>query len=231
MSKTALSKWGTALAVLLIALGVYQTYGEYVSIDSVKQYAQEMRAYGQDHPLASLSLFFFGSLLWVGFAIPGAVVFPIIGGMLFGTWLGGFVSTLSMAVGCVMAFLLARFILGKWLQEKFAERLQKLNRGIEKEGLLYLVILRYMPIVPFFLTNLLTGLTTIPARTFFVATGLTILPGNLIAAYIGSVVTQWETISDILKPEFIVATVVFSIFPLAIKKIIVAIRARRNVYQ
>ena len=228
MSKTSFVKWGAALVMLSLAIWLNHSLGEYLSLSSIKQHMVEARAYCQARPVASLLLFFLGSMLWVGLAVPGAAVFPIIGGMLFGTWVGGIIATLSMGIGCAMAFLLARFIIGDWLQKKFADRLQKLNRGIEKDGLLYLVILRYMPVVPFFLTNLLTGLTTIPARTFCWATTLTILPGNLIAAYIGSTVSQWEKITDILKPEFIIAAMLFSVFPLAVKRVIVAVRARRD---
>ena len=150
------------------------------------------------------------------------------GGALFGLVTGTIVVSFASSVGATMACFVARFMLRDWVQTKFGERLNPINRGIENEGAFYLFSLRLVPIFPFFVINLVMGLTPLKAGLFYLVSQAGMLPGTAVYVNAGTQLAAIESISGILSPGLIFSFILLGIFPLAAKKVVALIKSRRK---
>ena len=148
------------------------------------------------------------------------------GGALFGLVAGTLVVSFASTIGATLAMLISRLLLKDWVQSRFADQMKKINSGILKEGIFYLFALRLLPAVPFFVINLVMGLTPIRTLTFFWVSQLGMLPATLVYVNAGSELGKVQTIDDILSSSLIISFLLLGIFPLLIKKIITAIQAK-----
>lgn len=159
----------------------------------------------------------------VAFSIPGAFILSILGGFFFTPLQATIYINIGATTGAMLIFLAARFIFGRMLQEKYADKLEKFNSEIDKNGANYLLSMRLIPLFPFFLVNLLPGLTKIPVFTFFWTTALGIIPGSFVYAYLGYSVAAIDVSQGIKMPIEVIFAFVFlgllSLIPVAIKKI------------
>ncbi|MCK5681873.1 TVP38/TMEM64 family protein, partial [bacterium] len=137
-------------------------------------------------------------------------------GLVTGVLLISFASTLGATLACIMA----RFLLREWVQGKFAERLQVINDGIAREGAFYLFTLRLIPLCPFFVINLVMGLSKMPIRTYFWVSQVGMLPGTIVYVNAGRELSRIDSLSDIMSPRLILAFALLGILPLLSKKII-----------
>lgn len=147
----------------------------------------------------------------------------VAGGMIFGLYIGTLLCSFASTIGATCAFLAARFLFQERLQEKFSNRLVAINKGIEKDGAFYLFTLRLVPAFPFFMVNLVMGLTPMKTLTFFLISQVGMLAGTIIYVYAGTQLSQIKSMQDIISGKLLFAFILLGLFPLLSKKIIEAI--------
>ena len=158
-------------------------------------------------------------ILITALSLPGAAVMTLAGGALLGFWLGTLAASLASTIGATLACFVSRYVLRDWVQGKFGDKLAAINRGIEKEGKFYLFTLRLIPIFPFFVINLVMGLTTISLVTFYWVSQLGMLPGTMVYVNAGKELARIDSLSGILSPGLIFSFVLLGLFPLVVKKL------------
>ena len=176
----------------------------------------------QQRVLLSALIFVLVYFVSVAVSLPGATLLTLTGGFLFGPVLGTVLVNIGASSGALAIFLIARYFLGSTLQEKYGDKLATFNKELETNGSSYLLTLRFIPIFPFFLINLLSGLTTIKTRTFIWTTVVGILPGGFVYAYLGYAGSSLEEGESLLTPEIILALsmlAVISLIPVVYRKI------------
>jgi uncharacterized membrane protein YdjX (TVP38/TMEM64 family) len=151
----------------------------------------------------------------------------LVGGGVFGLLIGTLVVSFASTIGATLAFLVSRFLLRDYVQHKFGERLRAINRGIEKEGAFYLFTLRLIPIFPFFVINLVMGLTPLKTWQFFFVSQIGMLAGTIVYVNAGSQLASIDTVSDILSPSLLLSFALLGLFPLIAKKLVELLKARK----
>ncbi|MBU1275696.1 MAG: TVP38/TMEM64 family protein [Proteobacteria bacterium] len=200
--------------------------GQYFSLSYVKASQARFQAYYAAHPAFMLGGYFVVYVLVTAFSLPGAAVMTLMGGALFGFWWTLLVVSFASSAGATLACFFARFVLGNWVQQKFADKLGTINRGVEREGAFYLFTLRLVPLFPFFVINLVMGLTKMPLRTFYWVSQVGMLPGTAVFTNAGKELGQISSLGGILSPGLIISFVILGIFPLVVKKILAWYRSR-----
>lgn len=198
-----------------------------LTLDSLKNSLDDFRRFQADSPLLVSGIYFAIYVVVTAFSIPGAAVMTLAGGALFGLWQGLLLVSFASTLGATLAFLGARYFLRDSVQAKFGNRLTAINAGVEKEGAFYLFTLRLVPVFPFFLINLLMGLTQMKAWTFFWVSQLGMFAGTVVYVNAGTELAKITSLSGILSPALIASFVVLGFFPLVAKKIIDRVKARR----
>ncbi len=158
---------------------------EYADFSRISESRDSLLAYVDQHFTLFILLFIAAYIAVVALSIPGATVLSISGGFFFGPLLATLFINIGATLGAILVFWAARIILGNSIQEKYADKLKKLNSEIEENGYSYLLTLRLIPVFPFFLVNLLAGVTSVKALTFMWTTALGIIPGSFVYAYLG----------------------------------------------
>ncbi|MES2682094.1 MAG: FAD-dependent oxidoreductase [Pseudomonadota bacterium] len=221
-------KW---IVLLVIALAIAALWvsglGEYLSLDALKAQSAALAAQKAAHPVAFVAGFFAVYVLTTALSFPGATILTLAAGALLGTLWGTVFVSFASTMGATFAFLGARYLFRDSLQARYGERLTALNKGIEKEGAFYLFTLRLVPVVPFFVVNLLMGLTTLPTRTYIWVSQLGMLLGT--AAYVnaGTQLAQLTSLKGVLSPGILGAFVFLGVLPLVAKRLVDALRARK----
>lgn len=220
--------------ILLLVAGVvgffYFDLSTYLTLDYVRGALDDLRSYYHDHAALTLLLFFVGYVLVTALSLPGAAVMTLLAGALFGIWVGLVLVSFASTIGASLAFLLARYLAGDLVQEKFGNRLKTINQGIEKDGAFYLFTLRLVPVFPFFLINILMGLTPIRLWTFYWVSQVGMLAGTLVYINAGTQLASIESAGDLLSLDLIVAFSLLALFPW-LAKALVALVQRRRVYR
>jgi pyruvate/2-oxoglutarate dehydrogenase complex dihydrolipoamide dehydrogenase (E3) component/uncharacterized membrane protein YdjX (TVP38/TMEM64 family) len=160
-------------------------------------------------------------------SVPGAAVMTIAAGALFGLFWGTLIVSFASSIGATAAFLIARFLLRDAVQRRFGRRLKTIDEGIKREGAFYLFTLRLVPVFPFFVINVLMGLTAIRVATFYGASQLGMLPATLVYVNAGTQLGQVETLSGILSPGILLSFALLGLFPLIAKRVLDAVKKRR----
>ncbi len=160
-------------------------------------------------------------------SLPGAAVMTLAAGALFGLMWGTIIVSFASSIGATLAFLVSRYLLHSSVQHRFGDRLKPINEGISKDGAFYLLTLRLVPVFPFFLINLLMGLTPIKATTFYWVSQLGMLAGTLVYVNAGTQLAQLDSLSGILSPSLLLSFALLGMFPLIAKKVLAVIKAKR----
>ena len=202
--------------------------GEYFSLDSIKLHQESLNIYYIAHSLAVLGAFALLYIVSVAFSFPGASILTLAAGAIFGFRVGILVVSLSSTIGATLAFLASRYFFKDFFESKFKSKFDSINSGIKKEGILYLFSLRLIPVFPFFLVNLLMGLTTIPTVTYFWVSLLGMLPGTMVYINAGTEISKIESLKGILSPSMIISLVLLGILPLISKFIINWIKLNKH---
>ncbi|MBB6519910.1 TVP38/TMEM64 family protein [Pseudoteredinibacter isoporae] len=209
------------LAVLIIAIAAFYLNGgeQYLSLAFFKQLVA-------DQPLKAGLLFF---LIYVGVtaaSLPGAAIMTLIAGAVFGFSWGLLLVSFASSIGATLAFLISRSLLGDWVQSKFGDHLKTVNDGLEKEGGFYLFTLRLIPVIPFFVINLVFGLSRIKTWTFYWVSQLGMLAGTAVYVNAGAQLATVEelSVSGVLTPQIILAFVLLGVFPWLAKALLKALR-------
>jgi pyruvate/2-oxoglutarate dehydrogenase complex dihydrolipoamide dehydrogenase (E3) component/uncharacterized membrane protein YdjX (TVP38/TMEM64 family) len=219
-----------ALAVALVALIVaYFVFdlGRYFSLDFFKSQQAAIDAYFRAHPLQTAAIYFAIYVVVTALSLPGATLMTLAGGAIFGLVTSLVLVSFASSIGATLAFLASRFLFRDAVQKKFGDKLAAINRGVEREGAFYLFTLRLVPLFPFFVINLVMGLTPMKTRTFYWVSQLGMLAGTIVYVYAGTQIAKIESLKGILSPGLVLAFVALGLFPLIAKKIVDVIRARR----
>ncbi|MGD9833807.1 MAG: FAD-dependent oxidoreductase [Piscinibacter sp.] len=217
------------LLVLIAAVAAFFAFdlGRFLSLEALKQRQAELAALYDARPLWVIGVYFAIYVAATALSLPGAVILTLAGGAIFGLAVGTLVVSFASSVGATLAFLAARYLLRDGVRERFGARLADVDRGIAREGGFYLFTLRLVPLFPFFVINLLMGLTTMRAWTFYWVSQLGMLAGTLVYVNAGTQLARIESLKGILSPGLLGAFVLLGLFPLVAKKIVDALKARQ----
>ena len=215
-----------ALIAAIIAFFAFDL-GRFFTLDFIKQSQAEFGALYAQKPLQVIGGFFALYVAVTALSLPGAAIMTLAGGAIFGLVVGLIVVSFASTVGATLAFLAARFALGESVQKKFGARMAEINKGVEKEGAFYLFTLRLVPLVPFFVINLLMGLTKMKTWTFFWVSQIGMLLGTAVFVNAGTQLAKIDSLKGILSPGLLGSFVLLGIFPIIAKKIIEGIKKRK----
>ena len=214
------------LGCLILAFVVFDLQ-QYLSLEFFRQQKSALQAYYQAHALLTALCYFALYILITGISLPGAVVLTLAGGAIFGLWYGLLIISFASTIGATIAFLVSRLLLRDWVQSRFASNLKTFNEGVRQEGAFYLFTLRLVPLFPFFIINLVMGLTPLRTSTFFFISQIGMLPGTLVFVNAGTQLAQIDSIKGILSPQLLFSFALLGVFPLLAKKLIGWTKARR----
>ena len=219
------------LIALALAIGAFFVFdlGRFLSLDYLKQSQASFAELYANQPLQVAGAYFLIYVAATALSLPGAAIITLAGGAIFGLWWGTLIVSFASSVGATLAFLVSRFVLGSAVEAKFGKRLAEINRGVEKDGAFYLFTLRLIPVVPFFLINLLMGLTKMKALTFYWVSQIGMLAGTVVYVNAGTQLAQIESLKGILSPGLIGSFVLLGIFPLIARKLVELVK-KRQVY-
>ncbi|MCP4696118.1 MAG: FAD-dependent oxidoreductase [Gammaproteobacteria bacterium] len=217
------------MLAIIAAAGAFFAFdlGELFSLEYFKSQQAGIAAYFQTHPLQSALIYFAVYVMVTALSLPGATVMTLAGGAIFGLLWGFMLVSLASTIGATLAFLVARFLLRDTVQYKFSRNLKTINEGIKKDGAFYLFTLRLVPAFPFFIINLVMGLTSIKTLTYLMVSWIGMLPGTIVYVNAGTHIAKIEFLSGILSPGLIISFTLLGIFPLIAKKIVETVRARK----
>jgi uncharacterized membrane protein YdjX (TVP38/TMEM64 family) len=218
-------KWiGRVVVAGWIVLGIaafrYFELGQYLSLDYIQSSQEKFQALYLSHRALVIAAYMGIYIAVTALSLPGAAVMTLAGGGLFGLVAGTVAVSFASTIGATLACVVSRFLLREWVQNKFGDKLRVINDGIEKEGAFYLFSLRLVPIFPFFVINLLMGLTPIRLFTFFWVSQLGMLAGTVVYVNAGRQLAQIDSLSGILSPGVLISFVILGLFPITVKKLL-----------
>lgn len=216
--------------VALIVSFFYFDLNTYLTLDGLKASLGDIKTFIEANPVSSIAIFFALYVAVAGLSLPGAAILTLASGALFGLTTGLIIVSFASSIGATLSFLVSRFILRDTMRKRFADKLNKIDEGVKKEGGFYLFTLRLLPVFPFFLVNILMGLTSIKTTTFYWVSQLGMLAGTVVYVNAGTQLAQIESLGDIASPNLILSFVLLGIFPW-IAKLLVGSVQRRRVYK
>ncbi len=213
--------------VALVAAFFIFDLGRFFNLDYIKSQQAVIANYYQANPVQTGLIFFAVYVAVTALSLPGAAIMTLVAGAIFGLIWGVIIVSFASSIGAMLAFLVARFLLRDSIQAKFGDKLKAFNAGVEKEGAFYLFTLRLVPAFPFFMINVVMGLTTMKALTFFWVSQLGMLAGTIVFVFAGQKLSEITSLKGILSPGLIGAFVLIGILPIIAKKIIEGIKAKK----
>lgn len=219
------------LVLLLVALAI----GAFVALDvgrflSFEQLKASQASFAELHaaqPLTVAAVYFLIYVAATALSFPGATIITLAGGAIFGLWQGLLLVSFASTIGATLAFVASRFVLRDWVEAKFGKRLADINAGVDKEGAFYLFTLRLIPVVPYFVINLLMGLTRMKTWTFFWVSQVGMLTGTAVFVNAGTQLAQLDSLQGILSPALLGSFVLLGVFPLIARRIMAAVQKRK----
>ena len=217
------------LLALVIGAFVVLDLGRYLSFEQLKASQASFNQLYAQQPFTVAAVYFGVYVLATALSFPGAVIITLAGGAVFGLGWGLLIVSFASTLGATLAFWASRFVLRDWVESRFGQRLADINAGVDKEGALYLFTLRLIPVVPFFLINLLMGLTRMKTWTFYWVSQIGMLAGTAVYVNAGTQLAQLDSVQGILSPALLGSFVLLGIFPLLARRGVAAIQ-KRQVY-
>ncbi|MCD6188492.1 MAG: FAD-dependent oxidoreductase, partial [Desulfuromusa sp.] len=214
------------IAVLVASFFIFDL-GQYLTLGYLKSQQQVFNDYYLHNRFSTLLIYFVIYIVVTALSLPGAAVMTLAGGALFGLWTAVVVVSFASSIGATLAFLVSRFLLRDWVQGKFGDKLQAINEGIEKEGAFYLFSLRLVPLFPFFVINLVMGLTPLKTSLYYIVSQVGMLAGTFVYVNAGTQIGQLESAGGILSFGLLVSFALLGIFPLVAKRILGVFQARK----
>lgn len=187
---------------------------DFLSLESLKTHQRALQEYVQQAPAGSAAFYFAVYVVISALSIPGAALFTLLGGTLFPLWQGVLLVSFASTLGATLAMLTSRYILRDGIQRRFSLQLKTVNEGIDRNGAFYLFALRLMPLFPFFLVNLLAGLTALGVRRYWWISQLAMLPATVIFLNAGRELGKLTSLRDILSPGMLFALTLLGLLPL-----------------
>ncbi len=215
-----------ALGLAIVAFYAFDL-GQNLNLQTLKDKQAAIKAFHADNPFLSSAVYFVIYVLATALSIPGAVLLTLAGGAVFGLFWGTVIISFASSIGATLAFLMSRFLLRDWVTRRFGQRLAAIDQGVRREGAFYLFTLRLVPVFPFFLINLLFGLTAMRARTFYWVSQLGMLAGTVVYVNAGTQLGRLDSLSGILSPGLLGAFALLGVFPLLARKIVEILHANK----
>lgn len=208
-SQTSASNTGRLIiaAVFGLAIGAffYFDLGHYLTLDALKENRDRLLAFTDANYAAAVGIFIVTYCVVTGLSLPGAAILTLAGGFLFGSVWGTVFVNIGATTGATLAFLAARYLLRDWVEQKFGSRLRPIQDGFAKNAFSYLMTLRLIPLFPFFLVNMVSGLTRISVSAYVAATAIGIIPGSFVYAYAGRQLGTINSLKEIASPNVLLA--------------------------
>lgn len=217
------------LLLLLVLIAVFFVFDldRFFSLDFLKQQQAALDSYYQNNPLLTTALFFVLYVAIAALSLPGAAILTLAGGAVFGLVMGTIVVSFASSIGATLAFLASRFFLGDWIKNRFGNQIETFNSNIDKDGAFYLFTVRLVPVFPFFLVNLVMGLTRIKTGVFYIVSQLGMLAGTIVFVNAGTQLARIDSLSGILSPALLFSFALLGIFPLIAKKILDFMKSKK----
>lgn len=217
------------LGLIIAAIAAFFLFdlGQYFTLEQLKARQAELAAFRADHAGVLAMGYLLIYILVTALSLPGATIMTLAGGAVFGLWQGLLLVSFASSIGATLAFLVARFLLRDWVQNRFRDRLTAINEGIERDGAFYLFSLRLVPLFPFFVINLVMGLTPIKTWTFYWVSQVGMLAGTAVYVNAGTQLAQIDSLGGIVSPSLLVSFALLGLFPLVARKGLEWIKRRR----
>ncbi|MGI9315840.1 MAG: TVP38/TMEM64 family protein [bacterium] len=215
------------IGVAVAAVFWFDLYS-YLTLEYFQAQQDNVEAFVAANKPLSVLLFFLVYILATGLSLPVAAVMALSAGALFGLVMGTVVISISSVAGATIAFLISRFLLQDYVDRRFPKATNTINEGIKQDGAYYLFCVRLVPAMPYFVLNLVMGLTHMPVRTFAWVTQLGLLPITLVLTNAGQEIARIESTSDIMSPTLIASLTLIGVFPLVAKKMLDQLQAKRS---
>ncbi len=214
------------LVLLAAAIAAYFWFdlGNVLSLENFKQSQADIVAAKDANPLFYIGGFFLIYVIVTALSLPGAAIMSLVAGALFGVVTGTILVSFASTIGATLAFLSARFLLRDWVQSKFGERLKAIDDGIARDGAFYLFTIRLIPLFPFFVVNLLMGLTRIKTRTFYWVSQIGMFPATIVFVNAGTQISKIESTAGLLSPTLIGSFVLLGLFPWIARGLVAAVK-------
>ena len=212
------------LAILFKVLGLEQ----YFTLAYVKASQSRLTVVYADHRLMVIAAYMAVYILVTSLSLPGAAIMTLAAGALFGLLIGTIVVSFASTIGATLACFISRFVLRDWVQGRFGNKLKEVNDGIAREGAFYLFTLRLIPVFPFWLINLVMGLTKMPLRTFYWVSQVGMLAGTMVYVNAGKELAKIDSLSGILSPGLIISFALLGLFPLIVRKVLSIYRTNKE---
>ncbi|PNU21445.1 pyridine nucleotide-disulfide oxidoreductase [Geothermobacter hydrogeniphilus] len=217
-----------AVVVLLIAAFFIFDLGRFLTLDYLKSQQAAFDSYYAEHTVRTLAIYLAIYILVTALSLPGATVMTLAGGAMFGFWAAILVVSFASSIGATLAFIVSRFLLRDWVQNRFGDKLGAINAGVKREGAFYLFSLRLVPLFPFFVINLVMGLTPMKVRTFYWVSQVGMLAGTAVYVNAGTQLGRIESAAGILSPGLVISFVILGLFPLIAKKVMEVVKTRQT---
>ena len=218
------------LIVIVALIGGFFAFdlGQYFNLSFLKEKQSLIEDYYSERPLLTIVIFFLTYVLFTGLSLPAASILTLAAGALFGVLVGSLLVSFASTIGATLAFLASRFLFRDLIQNRFADRLELINQGIEKDGAFYLFTLRLVPVFPFFVINLVMGLTPIRTLTYALVSQVGMLAATIVYVNAGTQLAKINELGDILSAQLLISFALLGIFPLLARKAVDFFRARRT---
>lgn len=222
------SRWAllTVIAALIAVFFIFDLQ-DYLTLERLKAQQEAIQIYRSNHPGLAAAIYMLIYIAVAGLSLPGATLLTLAGGAVFGLLWGTLIVSFASTIGATLAFLSARFLFRDQVKARFGDRLNVINKGVDKDGALYLFTLRLVPIFPFFVINLVMGLTNLNTKTFYWVSQIGMLAGTVVYVNAGTQLGKLESLSGILSPGLIGSFALLGIFPLLASKAAEAIKANK----
>jgi uncharacterized membrane protein YdjX (TVP38/TMEM64 family) len=229
MSKKSIQRIAIIAGVVaLIAVFKIFELDQYLTFSYLKASKESFATLYAQHRVLVIGAYMLIYILVTALSLPGATVMTLAGGALFGLFVGTVVISFASTIGATFACFISRFLLRDWVQNKFEDKLQTINRGIQNEGAFYLFTMRLIPAFPFFVINLVIGLTKMPLLTFYWVSQLGMLAGTIAYVNAGKELAKIDSLSGILSTSLIISFAILGLFPIIVKKLMGWYRAKKG---
>jgi pyruvate/2-oxoglutarate dehydrogenase complex dihydrolipoamide dehydrogenase (E3) component/uncharacterized membrane protein YdjX (TVP38/TMEM64 family) len=215
------------IAASLVGLFFHFNLHQLLTLEGLKSSMNDFSQLREESPLLVIGGFFLLYVAVTALSLPGAAILTIASGALFGIVEGLIIASFASSIGATLAFLVSRYLLRDSIKQRFPERLAAIDAGIEKEGGFYLFTLRLVPIFPFFLINMLMGVTAFKSWTFYWVSQVGMFLGTFVYVNAGTQLAQIDSLSNILSFNLIVSFALLGLFPIIAKGIVNMIKKRR----
>ncbi|HHI4967740.1 TVP38/TMEM64 family protein [Vibrio parahaemolyticus] len=214
--------FGLILVATILLLGA--NFGQYLTLENAKAQQEALNSFIETNIVYTATVYFLAYVAITAFSIPGAAVVTLLGAALFGFWFSLLLVSFASTIGATLAFLSSRYLLRDWVQSRFGEKLVAINQGVKKDGAFYLFSLRLIPVFPFFLINLLMGLTPMSIARFYLTSQIGMLPGTAVYLNAGTQLATIDSLSGIVSPTVLASFALLGLFPILVKWVMNKVR-------